>query len=130
MKIDIKMPELEAGSETVAMLPNPTGWRMLIMIPKLERKTATGIHLTEDRVSREESASILGVVLMQGPDVYKDDKVFKGAKWCETGDWVMFRSYSGTRFKAMVEDEEYEFILLDDNAIDAVVPQPQLIKRI
>lgn len=130
MKIDIKMPEFTPGSESVGMLPNPTGWRMLIMIPKLERKTSAGLHLTEERVSREESASILGIVLMQGPDVYKDDRVFKGSKWCETGDWVMFRSYSGTRFKAIVNDEQHEFVLLDDNAIDAVVPQPQMISRI
>jgi len=130
MKLDIEMPELPEGSETVGMLPNPTGWRMLIMIPKLARKTAGGVHMTEDRVAREESASILGMVLMQGPDVYKDEKVFRGSRWCETGDWVMFRSYSGTRFKAGFQDEEHEFILLDDNAIDAVVPQPQLIKRI
>lgn len=130
MKLDIRMPEISSGEELVGSLPNPTGWRMLVMIPKLEEKTASGIMLTQDRISREESASILGYVLMQGPDVYTDARMFPGKnKWCETGDWVMFRSYAGTRFKARIDNIEHEFAILDDNAIDAVVPQPQLIKR-
>jgi co-chaperonin GroES (HSP10) len=41
------------------------------------------------------------------------------------GDFVIFRSYSGTRFKIM----DKEFRLINDDTVEAVVEDPRGYKR-
>ncbi len=43
----------------------------------------------------------------------------------EIGDWVMFKSYSGIRFKI----GNQEFRLINDDTVESVVDDPRLIKR-
>ena len=44
-------------------------------------------------------ASIIGFVVSMGADAYKDKDKFPNGAYCKEGDFVIFRSYSGTRFK-------------------------------
>lgn len=105
-------------------LPQPAGYRLLIAIRKKEEKIGN-IIIPEQLRSREESASIYGCVIEMGPLAYSDPDKFPSGPWCEVGDWVIFRAYSGTRLK--IGDQEFR--LINDDTVEAVVEDPSLIER-
>jgi co-chaperonin GroES (HSP10) len=106
-------------------LPTPQGYKILIACPKVEEKTAGGLYIPEKRRAEEEIASIVGLVVRKGPEAYSD-KSRTNYSWCQEGDWVIFRSYSGTRF--MIDD--VEFRLINDDTVEAVVTDPHGYKRV
>ena len=71
-------------------------------------------------------ASIIGFVVSMGADAYKDKDKFPNGAYCKVGDFVIFRSYSGTRFKIHTQ----EFRLINDDTVEAVVDDPRGYKRI
>lgn len=105
-------------------LPEPKGYKLLIAIPKMEEKKGN-IYLPDQHRKAEETASICGMVVAVGPDAYLDDTKFPNGAWCAEGDWVIFRSYSGTRLK--VEGVEYR--LINDDTVEAVVEDPRTVER-
>lgn len=107
-----------------AILPKPTGYKILIAIPKKEAKIGS-IHLPEQFRKAEETASIYGMVVALGPDTYRDLDKYPSGPWCQEGDWVVFRSYSGTRM--VVEGVEYR--LINDDTVEAVVDDPRQLER-
>jgi len=60
-----------------------------------------------------------------GPDAYKDKAKFPGEPWCKAGDFVLVRTYSGTRFKIYGK----EFRLINDDQVEAVVQDPRGLSR-
>ena len=116
---------VSVDTKTASQLPMPKGYRILIALPDSEEKTAGGIIRPEDLRKREETASILGFVLKMGPDCYADESRFASGPYCKEGDWVIFRSYSGTRFKLYGR----EFRLINDDTVEAVVEDPRGYER-
>ena len=84
-----------------AKLPEPSGYRLLIAIPEVSEKTEGGVYMPDQLKKAEETASIVGFVVKAGPDAYADLNKFPNGPWCKEGDFVIFRSYSGTRFKVL-----------------------------
>ena len=131
MELDFKkinLQELDLGDkegDKASVLPKPTGWKMLVILPELEEKTASGIYIPDKVVEREQTASIVGFVLKQGPLCYKDENKFPDGPWCKEGDFVIFRPYSGTRVKV----HGREFRLINDDTVEAVVLDPRGIFR-
>lgn len=122
--LDIKT-ENPLGAEKARQLPEPKGYKILIMLPQFEEKTDGGIFIPEERRTAEETASIVGFVLKMGDLCYADEGKFPTGPWCKEGDWVMFRAYSGTRFKI----HNAEFRMINDDTVEAVVQDPRGIKR-
>ena len=56
---------------------------------------------------------------------YLDKDKFPTGPWCKVGDWILMRSYSGTRFKIKGQ----EFRILNDDTVQAVIADPRLIER-
>jgi co-chaperonin GroES (HSP10) len=110
---------------TMAKLPEPRGYRILIAIPEITVKTEGGVYIPEKIRNAEETASLIGVVLKIGPEAYSDPNRFPGGAWCKEGDFVIFRSYSGTRFKVHGK----EFRLINDDTVEAVVEDPRGYSR-
>lgn len=106
-------------------IPEPKGWKILIAMPKVEEKTTGGILRPDQLKSLEETASILGYVVKSGELCYSDKDRFPSGPWCKEGDWVIFRSYSGTRFK--VGDQEFR--LINDDTVEGVVEDPREFRR-
>src|SRR5215471_13645742 len=102
-------------------IPDPKGYKILVAIPSVEEKTEGGIIRPDSLRKLEEVASIFGFVVALGPDAYQDEKKFPTGAWCQPGDWVVFRSYSGTRLK--IEDQEFR--LINDDTVEAVVDDPR-----
>tara|TARA_R110002051_G_scaffold277382_3_gene338682 strand:+ start:42 stop:455 length:414 start_codon:yes stop_codon:yes gene_type:complete len=122
----IKMPEPESivipkvDDEIKSQLPEPKGWKILIVMPTAEEKTEGGIIKATTTVKDEEVSNICGYVLKLGPECYNDTKRFPSGAWCKEGDWVVFRAYSGTRMKMYGQ----EFRLINDDTVEAVVDDP------
>lgn len=124
------MTESEEKQEVASKIPEPTGYRILIAIPKLDEKFEnTSIVRPENFAKREEMASVVGMVLKLGPLAYKDEEKFPTGPWCKEGDFIVMRSYSGTRFKIAGNEGEQEFRLINDDTVEAVVADPRGITR-
>lgn len=116
----------EIDERVARKLPQPSGFRLLIALPEVSEKTDGGVIVPDSLKSAEEVASILGFVLKVGPQAYKDPERFPDGPWCKEGDFVIFRAYSGTRFKI----ENKEFRLINDDTVEAVVDDPRGFKRV
>jgi co-chaperonin GroES (HSP10) len=118
-------PEKVDNEELLAKLPQPQGYRLLIAIPEITEKTDGGVYIPDERRAGEETASIIGYVMRSGPDAYSDPARFPNGAWCKEGDFVIFRSYSGTRFKV----QGREFRLINDDTVEATVEDPRGYSR-
>jgi co-chaperonin GroES (HSP10) len=108
-----------------AVVPRPSGYKILVAMPTVKEKTEGGVIRPDSLRKQEEVASIFGVVVTMGPDAYKDEGKFPSGPWCKEGDWVVMRSYTGTRFK--IQDQEFR--LINDDSVEAVVEDPEHIAR-
>lgn len=107
-------------------LPEPTGWKILCVVPDVsETYENSNIVKADSFMKTEEHATTVLFVLKVGPDAYKDTTKFPSGAWCKEGDFVLVRTYSGTRFKIFGK----EFRLLNDDQIDAVVQDPRGLTR-
>ena len=117
--------KIELDEDTTRKLPEPKGYKLLIAIPKLEEKTQGGVIIPDKLKGLEQTASIVGLVIALGDAAYKDAEKFPDGPYCKEGDFVIFRSYSGTRFKLRGE----EFRLINDDTVEAVVDDPREYAR-
>ena len=118
--------KIELDEDTTRKLPEPKGYKLLIAIPKLEEKTSGGVIIPDKLKGMEQTASIIGLVIAMGKAAYKDADKFPDGPYCKEGDFVIFRSYSGTRFKLRGE----EFRLINDDTVEAVVDDPREYTRV
>ena len=118
--------KIELDEDTTRKLPEPQGYKLLIAIPKLEEKTSGGVIIPDKLKGMEQTASIIGLVIAMGKAAYKDADKFPDGPYCKKGDFVIFRSYSGTRFKLRGE----EFRLINDDTVEAVVDDPREYTRV
>ena len=125
----IDQPEEKADDETKASaLPIPTGWKLLCIVPEVSEKLeGTSLDLVRDMstMRQEEHATTVLFVLRAGPDAYKDQTKFPSGAWCKEGDFVLVRTYSGTRFKIFGK----EFRMINDDQVECVVQDPRGITR-
>ena len=102
-------------------LPQPTGWRMLVLPFKMKDKTKGGVILAEDTLERQQVASQVGLVMAMGPQCYKDKERYPEGPWCKEKDWIMFARYAGSRIKI----EGGEMRLLNDDEVLATIDSPE-----
>jgi co-chaperonin GroES (HSP10) len=102
-------------------LPNPTGWRILVLPYKGQGKTKGGILLTDETVQEQSYTTVTGLVLKMGTECYDNKERFPNGPWCKKGDWIIFGRYAGSRFGI----EGGEVRILNDDEIIAVVKDPE-----
>lgn len=121
-------PVVEATDEEKArQLPDPSGWRILCAVPDVvETFENSAIVKAGQFMKQEEHATTVLFVLKVGPDAYRDTIKFPAGPWCKEGDFVLVRTYSGTRFKIYGK----EFRLINDDQVDAVVQDPRGLTRV
>jgi co-chaperonin GroES (HSP10) len=101
-------------------MPQPTGWRILILPYKGKAVTEGGIHLVQSTVDRESLATVVGYVVKMGPDCYKDASKFDHP-WCQEKQWVLIGRYAGARFKL---GDESECRIINDDEVIATILDP------
>jgi chaperonin GroES len=102
-------------------MPEPTGWRMLILPYRGKGKTAGGLFLPDKVVEEGNISTVVGYVLKQGPLCYGDSTKFPQGAWCKTGDWVIFARYAGSRFRI----DGGEVRVINDDEILATIGDPE-----
>jgi len=123
----VDKPEDAPQEQKATQVPQPTGYKLLCVVPDVSDKFEnSSIVKAEAFMKSEEHATTVMFVLKVGPDAYKDAAKFPSGAWCKEGDFVLVRTYSGTRFKIYGK----EFRLLNDDQIDAVVEHPRGISRV
>ena len=124
-----KPDEQASDEEKAQLLPVPTGYKMLCIVPEVSKKidgTELDLEKPWDVAHREEQTTSVLFVLRVGPDAYKDAAKFPNGPWCKAGDFVMVRTYTGTRFKMYGK----EMRLINDDQIEAVVQDPRGISHV
>lgn len=119
-----KEPEVPI-EERAKQLPEPSGYRILCMVPEAEKTTEGGLIKADITLQHEELLSTVLFVMKIGPDAYKDATRFPSGPWCKEGDFVLVRPHAGTRVKI----HGREFRLINDDSVEAVVEDPRGIKR-
>lgn len=115
-----KKAEDKSAKERV---PNPTGWRVLVMPYKGREKTVGGVYVPDETRDRESVATVVAYVIKVGPLAYKDpDKFGEECKpWCKEGDWVCIGRYAGSRFKL----DGGEVRIINDDEVIATILDPE-----
>jgi co-chaperonin GroES (HSP10) len=111
-------------------MPNPTGWRILVLPYRGKGQTDGGIQLVKETLDKEALATVICYVLKVGPLAYKDNKFGepdRRSPWCNKGDWILIGRYAGTRFR--LEDDNEVRIINDDEVI-ATILDPDDIKSL
>ena len=114
--VGVKKIEKEIGK-----IPQPTGWRLLVLPFKMKEKTKGGVILAEDTLERQQVASQVGLVMAMGPQCYMDKERYPEGPWCKKNDWIMFARYAGSRIKI----EGGEMRLLNDDEVLATIDSPE-----
>jgi co-chaperonin GroES (HSP10) len=112
---------IENQEDKATQLPEPKGYKILCALPEVEDKFSNGILKADTTLKTEEHSSVILFVLKMGADCYKDASRFPNGPYCNEGDFVLTRAYSGTRFKI----HGREFRLINDDSIEAVVQDPR-----
>ena len=102
-------------------MPQPTGWRMLVIPYAGKRTSKGGIHLTKETVDREALATVVAYVVKKGPLCYNDKEKYGDSPWCEEKQWVLIGRYAGARFKL---DEGEEVRIINDDEVIATILDP------
>jgi co-chaperonin GroES (HSP10) len=121
----MQVKHFEMTEELEQTLPVPQGYKLLVACPEIDETTEGGIIIASEYRAKESTASIFGYVIEMGKDAYYDTDKFPTGPYCKEGDWVIFRSYTGTRFKVQGQ----EFRLINDDSVEAVVEDPRGIER-
>ena len=115
----------EEDSRYASQLPEPKGYKLLIALPEVDETTGGGIIKSAQSQHEESISTIVGWVMSMGPDSYANYSRFPNGPYCEVGDWVVFRAFSGTRLKIHGK----EFRLINDDTVEAVVEDPRGVER-
>ena len=109
-------------------LPQPTGWRVLVMPYQGKAKTASGLYIPDEVRERESVATTVAYVMKIGPLAYKDPSKFgpDSEPWCKEGQWVCIGRYSGSRFKI----DGGEVRIINDDEVIATILEPDDIKHV
>ena len=113
-------------SSSLERLPQPTGYRVLIIPYYPSEKTKGGIIVPDAVRERESFATVAAYVVKLGPDAYADTQKFPNGPWCNEKDWVLIGRYSGNRFKV----EGLEVRIINDDNIIATILDPKDISYV
>jgi co-chaperonin GroES (HSP10) len=114
------------GKTLLDRMPNPTGWRILILPYQGKGKSAGGIFLPTETQEKSQISTQVGYVLKLGPLAYKDTDKFPDGAWCQEKQWVMFARYAGSRFQI----DGGEVRILNDDEILSTILDPEDIHNL
>ena len=104
-------------------LPEPSGYRLLVLPFTPKDKTKGGILIAQETLDKLRIAVNCGYVIKVGPLAYKDEEKFSSGPWCKKGDWVIFARYAGSRLPI----EGGEVRILNDDEVLGTIKNPEAI---
>jgi len=106
-----------------SQLPEPSGWRLLVLPFTPKEKTKGGILIAQESLEKLRIATNCGYVLKIGPLAYADKEKYPTGAWCKKGDWVIFARYAGSRLPI----EGGEVRLLNDDEVLGTIDNPESV---
>ena len=113
-------------SEKATQIPSPSGHKILCALVDATDAYDSGILKSAETKMVEELTSPVLFVIKLGVSAYKDTERFPDGPWCQEGDFVLTRPYTGTRIKIHGK----EFRIINDDQVDGVVMDPRGISRV
>ena len=104
-------------------LPQPSGWRLLVLPFTPKEKTIGGIIIAQESLDKARIATNCGYVVKMGPMAYGDKEKFPTGAWCKEKDWVIFARYAGSRLPI----EGGEVRLLNDDEVLGTIKDPESV---
>ena len=111
--------------EMVNQLPEPVGYRLLVLPFTPKEKTKGGIIIAPEALDKFRIATTCGYVLKMGPLCYQDKDKFQDP-WCKKGDWVIFARYAGSRLPI----EGGEVRILNDDEVLGTIADPESLLHV
>ena len=111
----------EEKTTSLEKLPNPTGWRILVMPFKVKEETKGGIIIAQETLDRARVSTQVGYVLKMGDLCYQDKDRYPTGPWCAEKQWVIFARYAGSR----MEIDGGEIRMLNDDEILGTIDNPE-----
>ena len=111
----------EPTTTNLEQLPNPTGWRILVMPFKVKEETKGGIIIAQETLDRARVSTQVGYVLKMGDLCYEDKDKYPTGPWCAEKQWVIFARYAGSR----MEIDGGEIRMLNDDEILGTISDPE-----
>ena len=108
--------------EVTDELPEPSGYRILLLPFTPKEKTKGGILFSQEQLDKARIATTCGYVLKMGDLAYKDKTKFE-KPWCKIGDWVMFVRYAGSRLPI----EGGEVRIINDDEVLGTIKDPESV---
>ena len=108
--------QVDLSLKESSKLPEPTGWRILVLPFKMKERTKGGLYLGQETIERQQVGSNCGMVLKMGDQCYDKERYPEGP-WCKKGSWVIFARYAGSR----IQIDGGEVRLLNDDEILATI---------
>ena len=122
----IRSADNPRGADPDAILPQPTGWHVLVLqyTRPENTRTAGGIILSAATLKEDEYQGRVGLVLALGPDAYADRSRYPNGAWVKPGDWIAWprlaeassRMAMGNLTLAVLADERVILSGVDPNA--------------
>ncbi len=114
----------ETNVESIAdELPEPSGYRLLVLPFTPKEKTKGGIIIAQESLDKLRIATNCGYVIKMGPLAYADKEKFATGPWCKKGDWVIFARYAGSRLPI----EGGEVRILNDDEVLGTIKDPESV---
>jgi len=120
---DKKVLDPETIEEQRTQLPEPSGWRLLVLPFTPKEKTKGGIIIAQESLEKLRIATNCGYVIKLGPLAYHDKEKFPTGPWCKKGQWVIFARYAGSRLPI----EGGEVRLLNDDEVLGTIENPESV---
>ena len=120
---DKKVLDPETIEEQRSQLPEPSGWRLLVLPFTPKEKTKGGIIIAQESLEKLRIATNCGYVIKLGPLAYHDKEKYPTGPWCKQGQWVIFARYAGSRLPI----EGGEVRLLNDDEVLGTIDNPESV---
>mgnify|MGYP003676751954 FL=1 len=119
---NVKRLDPDNIKEVADELPEPSGYRILLLPFTPKEKTKGGILFSQEQLDKARIATTCGYVLKMGDLAYQDKDKFD-KPWCKVGDWVMFARYAGSRLPI----EGGEVRIINDDEVLGTIKDPESI---
>lgn len=124
--VPVEDVEYQNAETKARQVPEPQGWKILCALIDVADTYDSGLLKSDGTKKAEEITSPVLFVMKKGPLCYLDEEKFTdGVHWCEEGDFVITRPYTGTRM--IIHGKEFRVI--NDDQVEAVVQDPRGISR-
>ena len=119
---NVKRLDPDNIKEVADELPEPSGYRILLLPFTPKEKTKGGILFSQEQLDKARIATTCGYVLKMGELAYQDKDKFD-KPWCKVGDGVLLARYAGSRLPI----EGGEVRIINDDEVLGTIKDPESI---